>query len=99
MKKYNPFSQPKAEEWLSLDELLRIDLVAAYHRRAKQELPSVKIHSTFHVILENQLAAGYPDVVDALRRLMDGGLDRHDAIHAIGSVLAKHIHSMLRGSF
>ncbi len=41
MKKYNPVSQPNAEEWLAMDEQSRIDIVAKYHRRAKQELPNV----------------------------------------------------------
>ena len=97
MKKYSPFSQPKAEEWLALDEQSRIDIVAKYHRQVKQKLPNVKLHSSFHVVVENQLAEALPEVVNALRRLMDEGMDRHDAIHAIGWVLANHMHSMMSG--
>jgi hypothetical protein len=97
MKKYDPFFQPDSREWLSMDELARIDLVVAYHKLARQKMPDVKIHAAFHVIVENQLAEEFTDAVDALRRLLEEGLDRHDAIHAIASVLARHVHSMLKG--
>jgi hypothetical protein len=48
----------------------------------------VKLHAVMHVIIENQVALG--DEVPAqrtLRRLMAEGLDRHQGIHAISSVL------------
>jgi len=46
------------------------------------------MHGVAHVIVENQVAAGDSTVVPVtLARLMREGLDRHDAIHAIGSVL------------
>jgi hypothetical protein len=50
-----------------------------------------------HVIVENQVALGeaYP-VQSVLLRLMEEGLDRHDAIHAIGSVLAERLFAGLR---
>ena len=41
--------------------------------------------------MENQLAEGLPGAKRALERLLGEGLDRHDAIHAIGSVLMEHI--------
>jgi hypothetical protein len=41
-----------------------------------------------HVIVENQIALGDElPVPSTLMRLMADGLDRHDAIHAIASVL------------
>jgi len=46
------------------------------------------MHGVAHVIVENQIAAGDSTVEPVtLARLMREGLDRHDAIHAIGSVL------------
>jgi hypothetical protein len=67
----------------------RIDAVIAYHKRAKKPVGENKrLHATAHVIVENQAAMGDATVVPAtLDRLMREGLDRHDAIHAIGSVL------------
>jgi hypothetical protein len=92
---YNPNKPINSEEWLSLDETKRIDIVSAYHRKMRIELPNRKIHSVIHAIIENQLALEIPEVKDALVRLMADGLDRHDSIHAIGSVLAKHLYNAL----
>ena len=41
-----------------------------------------------HVVVENQVALGeVTPVPETLDRLMDEGLDRHEAVHAIGSIL------------
>jgi hypothetical protein len=96
MKHYDPLKAPSAKEWESLDEQERIDLVVEHHRRARVRLPNVKVHSVIHVIVENQIALG--DEVPAkrtLERLMAEGLDRHQAIHAVGSVLMDHLLDLL----
>jgi hypothetical protein len=87
--RYNADQAPDPEAWLELDESDRIDLVIDYHVRAKQPVgESERLHAAAHVIVENQAAMGDATVVPAtLDRLMREGLDRHDAIHAIGSVL------------
>ncbi|WP_425511222.1 DUF1841 family protein [Pseudomarimonas salicorniae] len=55
------------------------------------------MHSTIHAVVENQLAQGQPvEARAALARLLQGGVTRHDAIHAIGSVLAEHLFPVLR---
>jgi hypothetical protein len=95
VRRYDPLSGPDPTEWLGLDELSRIDLVTEYHRRKKVRLPNRRLHATFHVVVENQLAEGFVAAQDALRRLMDGGLDRHEAVHAIGSVVASDVYSAL----
>jgi hypothetical protein len=95
VRRYDPLSGPDPTEWLGLDELSRIDLVTEYHRRKKERLPNRRLHATFHVVVENQLAEGFVAAQDALRRLMDGGLDRHEAVHAIGSVVASDVYSAL----
>jgi hypothetical protein len=87
--RYDANTAPDPEAWLQLDEQERIDLAIKYHRR--YHLPmggSPKLHGTVHAIVENQVALGDATVVPAtLARLMREGLGRHDAIHAIGSVL------------
>ena len=46
------------------------------------------MHAITHVIVENQIAMGDATVVPAtLDRVMREGLNRHDAVHAIASVL------------
>jgi hypothetical protein len=86
---YDASKAPDPEEWLELDEQERIDLAIEYHRR--NHLPmgkSAKLHGVAHVIVENQIALGNPLAVkEALARLIGEGLDRHDALHAVGSVV------------
>jgi hypothetical protein len=96
MKNYDPLKDPNATEWLDLDEQERVQLVVDYHRRKRIDLPNRMLHAAFHAAVENQLAEGIPDVRCALSRLMVEGLDRHDAIHAIGSLVAECAWSALQ---
>ena len=97
MQRYNPLEAPNPEEWLALDEQERIDLVRDYHRRAGIRLPNEKLHATLHAIVEAQIALGDETPAGRIaQRLISEGLDRHDAIHAIGMVLAEHLYDMLK---
>ena len=82
--KYDPFTAPPTEQWLALDEAHRMTLIEQYHRRAKIRLPRPRVHAAIHAAVETQLAMQLHAVVDALARLQAEGLDRHDAVHAIG---------------
>ena len=95
MKKYNADETPDATDWLAAGEDERIEAVRAYHRRLRVRLPTERLHATIHMIVENQLAAGEAAVVDTFERLEREGLNRHEAIHAIGKVLAEHIYDLL----
>jgi hypothetical protein len=97
MKNYDPEHAPQSEAWLALEEAERIEIVTAFHRRSAHAFPNVRLHATFHVIVENQLALGVPAVIETLARLRQEGLTRHDALHAIGSVLAAGIFDTLKG--
>jgi hypothetical protein len=100
--RYDPDQKLDVEAWLSLDEDERMRLVMDYHRRACIKLPNARLHAATHTIVENQaaLGTGYA-VAGTLERLMNEGLDRHEAIHAIGSVLMGNIldlqHGRLKG--
>jgi Domain of unknown function (DUF1841) len=99
VQRYDPLEAPDPEGWLELDEQERIDLVRDYHRRAGISLPNETMHATLHAIVEAQIALG--DETPAGRvaqRLIGEGLDRHDAIHAIGMVLAEHIFDVLKST-
>ncbi|QAU50417.1 hypothetical protein EAS54_26330 [Bradyrhizobium guangzhouense] len=96
MLAYDPFIEPDREQWLALDEEERIDLVMDYHRRAGIRFPRPKVHAIFHAIVESQIADPELPVRRTLERLMDEGLDRHEAIHAVGSVLAAHMNDLMR---
>ena len=91
VRHYDPEVQPEPSEWLALDEQERISLAEAHHRAARIKLPNLKAHACFHAIVENQIAEGVESVVRAMSRLVKEGLSRHDALHAIGSVLADHL--------
>ncbi len=91
--KYDPQKNPNPGIWLSLEEAERVYSVQKFHTEANIKLPNATLHSLFHVIVENQVALGDDFIAKAtLERLMDEGLDRHEAIHAIGSVVATHVH-------
>jgi hypothetical protein len=91
MTHYDPAVAPEPATWLELDEQLRIALAEQYHNSKDIKLPDVRVHATFHVIVENQLAEGIQATVTAVARLMGEGVSRHDAIHAIGSALVEHM--------
>jgi len=61
-------------------------------------LPNQTAHAVFHAIVENQLAQADPVTVPTLARLKAEGLTRHEAIHAIASVLAGHMHDLMASS-
>ena len=96
MKRYDRLEAPEAQEWLALDEQERIDLVLNYHRKARIRLPNAKVHAIVHAMVETQIALG--DETPARRtaqRLINEGLDRHEAIHAIGWVLIEFMSDLM----
>ena len=98
MQKYDPMLDPEPEQWEMLDEAERIDLVIDYHQEAGIETPNEDAHALLHVIVENQIALGAETPVEAVfRKLLDENLDRHDAIHAIASVLVNYVYELIHG--
>jgi len=95
---YDPDTSSSAIEWLALDESERIELVAAYHRHKKIRLPDAQLHAVIHVVVENQVALGEEVVANTLARLQTEGLSRHEALHAIGSVLVDDLYELMRES-
>jgi hypothetical protein len=96
MKAYNPENAPEPGSWLKLDEQERIVLVEAWHRAAHIKLPNVTAHAALHTVVENQIAMNLEPVVRAMHRLTKEGLTRHDAVHAISSVVATHLFDILK---
>ena len=95
LQRYDPDIAPDPDEWLGLDEAERIVLVEDYHRRIRVKLPSVQAHSAIHAAVENQIAEGRDPSVRAMARLLEEGLDRHNAVHAIGNLIARQIYLVL----
>jgi hypothetical protein len=93
---YDPYQHIDSEAWQELDESERIESVRQYHRQNRIRLPNETLHATTHVIVENQVALGDAFPARAvLLRLMEEGLDRHEAVHAVGLVLSEQLFAAL----
>ena len=86
---------PDPDEWLAATESDRMAAVQRYHQRAQHDTGNPRLHAAIHVTVETQLAERHPAATDSLRRLVAEGLRRHDALHAIGSVVAEEMSDML----
>jgi hypothetical protein len=91
VRNYDPSVAPDSTAWLEMDEDERLEIVREYHRRRRIKLPNLDAHALTHAVIENQLAGGLVPASSALNRLLAEGLDRHEAVHALGSVLMEHI--------
>jgi len=98
MKIYHPSQRPSPDEWLELDESLRIDLVQKSHNAAGIEFEegAENIHSVIHVVVENQLALKVGNVPETMAKLARQGLSRHEAVHAIGAVISEDLFDMVK---
>ena len=95
---YDPAHAPDARRWLELDEDARMGLIVEYHKRAGIHVANDRLHAAMHLVVENQLAIHEKVVVDTAARLQGEGLDRHDTIHALGSVLIDRLVAVMRGA-
>jgi hypothetical protein len=97
MDRYDPSVDPDPAAWLALEDGERLELVADYHRRCGAQPTHPQVHAVLHVVVENQVVLG-PEIPVAatLARLVAEGLDRHEALHAIGGVLAEHMFGALK---
>ncbi len=93
--RYDPQVAPDPAVWRATDEHARLRAIEDYHHRAALKMPNVRMHAVIHNVVENQLAEGLPEVLATFERLALAGLSRHDALHAVGSVVAGQIHAML----
>ena len=97
---YDPMVAPDPDRWLVLDEDEALRLVKAYHRRARIDIPGADMHAIVHA---RRSRTRLPKAMRRpVRRKLDAliaeGLDRHEAIHAIGSVLMMHLRDIMSGA-
>jgi hypothetical protein len=93
---YDPLVEPDAIQWNALKEDEQLRLVKEYHRRVGIDLPQADLHAIIHVAVESQIAELEEPTYRKLDALIEEGLDRHEAIHAIGSVLMMHLRDIAR---
>lgn len=97
-RSYVANAAPDPELWLAADESQKLAAIEAHHRALGVDLPNAGLHAMMHAIVENQLAADAPAEARAtLDRLVAAGVARHEAVHAIGSVVADAVWSAQRG--
>ena len=76
----------------------RVRVIATFHVVHRLKSSNAKAHAALHTIVENQAATGFGPTVRALARLQSQGLTRHEAVHAVGSVLSRFMFAAMEGS-
>jgi hypothetical protein len=92
---YDPDHAPEAGAWLALDESERIRRITACHTAAGITPPNARLHAALHAVVENQIAGEMAAVAETVARLGTEGLTRHEALHAVGSVLVSHLTTLM----
>ena len=99
---YDAERAPDPAAWAAAPQPERLAAVEAHHRALAAPHPAARqprLHAAIHLVVEDQLAAGTPpEVRRALDRLVRAGLSRHDAVHAIASVVASAAQGALSGA-
>lgn len=95
---YDPSVQPEKDKWLEASESEKISLVQEFHEMNDNDLDeeALAVHSSLHVIVENQLAMGVELLPETVAKLMRQGLSRHEAIHAIGAIIVDDVFAIVR---
>lgn len=94
--RYDPEAAPDPVKWLAMTEADRLAVVLRYQRSVKHHAGSPQLHAAIHVTVETQLAERHPAATDAMNRLIADGLRRHEALHAIGSVVAAEMFEIVK---
>lgn len=94
---YDPNFEPDPQAWLALSGLERIRLAQSHHVSARVRVPNMKAHAAMHATVENQVATGYGPSKRAIARLQSEGLTRHEAVHAVASVVVQFIDELNTG--
>ena len=98
MDTYDANVAPDPRTWLAMDEMDREFLVMEYHQNERMPSEALMLHVGMHVTVESQLAAGEPGPVAAMERLQEGGLSRHEGMHAVAAVLTEVMFDAVRGN-
>jgi hypothetical protein len=100
MKNYDPNKLVNPVEWLALDEGERIKLVLTFHENLDDDMPddALSLHSSIHVIVENQLAMEIELIPETIAKLTRQGLVRYEAIHAVGAIISGDLFEIIKGN-
>lgn len=99
--KYDPAKRVEPEGWRALGDEERVILIEAAHvvlPAWHHPVPESRPHALLHVVAENLVARGDEiPVYAALQRLVRQGLQRHEAIHALGNACSEHARAIGSG--
>jgi hypothetical protein len=87
---YDASVAPDLSKWRTMKEVVKAQAIKDYHLIAQPHpVPEgLMSHVAIHFAVEEHVANGNPsEAGEAMDRLVKEGLSRHDAIHAIGTVL------------
>lgn len=97
--KYEPSLPVDPRLWSALSEPERVKATEAAHLPPPDGHPPIdntRVHAALHAVVETQVAAGQPpEARRALERLIAEGVDRHTAIHALGTVASEFLLQVL----
>ncbi len=98
MIEYNASNEPDSQAWIELSEDDRIVLIENYVQKYESNIKeeAILLHSSIHMVVENQIAENYEATKEAYSRLIRQGLSRHETIHAIGAVVSEDIYDRLK---
>lgn len=89
MLNYDPNSTPNPQQWLQLDGHDRTRIVEEYLDRNGGYGGSLQLQARLQALVETQLAEGLTPVKAAFMHLRDNGLNRHECIRALASILGR----------
>jgi hypothetical protein len=92
--RYDPEKPPAPDVWRDLDEDEAQLMIARHHRSpgcAHPPAANRRLHDITHLLVENHAASPDLPIADALVRLVAEGLTRHEAVHAVGSVMSRYL--------
>lgn len=97
--KYDPSQPVDPRVWNALSEPERVKAAESAHLPPDLDHPPIdnsRVHAAVHAVVETQIASGQPpEAKRALDRLLSEGLDRHAAIHALGTVASEFLLQVL----
>lgn len=76
-----------------------MELIEVYHRRARIRLPNLALHAAIQTMVDNHVAMGDElPVRRTVERLVREGLDRHEALHAVGGETMAYMFEMMQSA-
>lgn len=100
MVAYDAEAGPDEDAWMAADEQERIEAVREYHDALDHHpaAESMAAHAMIHAVVETQIAMeDPPETREKMEELVEAGVDRHAAIHALAAPVAHVVYGVAQG--